>query len=397
LAKKDLRNTITAASVGDTIFVSVGTYSGGFVMREGITVMGGYLANPANPRERVLPANAADESQMSILDGEDVQRSLIQIADFNTPTFWDGFVIRNGFSVSEDVSVGSLVYAVNGTDIIAVVYQIDGENGKMISLPETKKSWGGYQKHFTELSCVGIPVGNITGKENTQHIIAKFGETNPDFKNNYILNGNYAARWCDTLSVGGFTDWYLPSAGEWQEIYTERSILNSILTAANIPLSKAYWTSNHAGELCAWTFYVENGKSIPTLKYIEKKVRAIRSFQKNELTIPANTASSVLLKNNGILNHCIVDGEEVNYVGVKDVLMEKISLQISPNPVKQNESFIVSSNASIGKIQLIDISGKVIFSDKVKEDKTSIVAPRNTGMYFLHLSGEMFKVMVVNQ
>ena len=385
LAKQSLQNTINLASAGDTIFVAVGEYSGGFMMREGITVMGGYTANTTMPRERILPADAADESQMSILDGGGTQRALIQITDFATPTFWDGFVIRNGTSVSSEVTVGSLVYAENGMDIVGIVYQFDGENGKMLSFAESKQPWGFYQYEFTELPYLGTPANDMKGKENTQLIIDKCDEMFPPISSFFLPN---IGAWCKSLSAG----WYLPSVGEWLEIYAAKSEINSIFIAANTKLANGYWTSNHAGELLAWAFYFENGKSVPTLKYIQKNVRAIRSFTASELTPPAPAESSVLLKNNGILDHSIVDGKEV--VGVSDISAEKINLQIFPNPVQHNESFTVISNNETGSLKLIDISGKVIFSKKITGNETTITAPKSAGVYFLQLLGKTVKVVV---
>ncbi len=394
LAKKSLQNAINSASVGDTILVAVGTYSGGFVMREGITVMGGYTANTPTSRERILPSDATGESQMSILDGEDTQRTLMQITDFSSSTFWDGFVIRNGSSVSTDVAVGSLVYASNGTDIIGIVYQIDGENGKMISLAESKKSWGGYQVEFTELPYIGVPVTDMNGKENTQLIIDKIIEISPTFNPPVpAYFSKYAAFWCRDLSTEDFIGWYLPSVGEWQEIYAAKSSINSILIAANARLANGYWASNHAGELLSWAFYFENGKSVPTLKYIEKNVRAIRSFEKSELEVTSPIESSVLLREKGILNHCIVDGVEVNLVGMDNVLIDEIKL--FPNPVKQNESFTITSNNEIGNLQLIDISGKVVFSKNVTGNEITIVSPENPGMYVLRLLDNKTTIKVV--
>ncbi|HOX30769.1 MAG TPA: InlB B-repeat-containing protein [Spirochaetales bacterium] len=46
-----------------------------------------------------------------------------------------------------------------------------------------------------------------TGKQNTAEIIAQVGQ-----------GGNYAARWCEALSVNGYDDWFLPSADEMVEV-----------------------------------------------------------------------------------------------------------------------------------------------------------------------------------
>ncbi|MDR0872192.1 MAG: DUF1566 domain-containing protein [Prevotellaceae bacterium] len=309
LAKKNPQTAINQAAAGDTIFVSVGTYEGGFVMREGITVMGGYVVS-GNTAVRLAP-NADDLENSSVLDGGGTQRTLTQIANFGTRTVWDGFVIKDGTSAGTNIAVGSLVYAENNTDIVGVVYQYDEilETGKMISIAESKLKWDGYQIDFEEMPYYGNAANDMNGAENTQAIIDKLGAGN-------------AAEYCKNFLAGGFGDWHLPSVGEWKEIYAQKSTINSIMIAANTPLANGYWTSNHAGALPAWAYYFEDGRTVPTLKYIQKSVRAIRPFLKSELNISSDTGSSVSLKQNGILNHCIVDGVEVIDVAVENIKEE---------------------------------------------------------------------------
>ena len=55
------------------------------------------------------------------------------------------------------------------------------------------------------------------GKANTQAIINQVG---------HITS---AALICDTTTIGGQTDWYLPSLGELMSLYTKRFILNKVL------------------------------------------------------------------------------------------------------------------------------------------------------------------------
>jgi len=396
MAKQSLQNTINNAVAGDTIFVAAGVYNGGFMMREGITVMGGYTANTSNPRERILPSDATNEAQYSILDGGNTQRTLTQIVNFAKETVWDGFVIRNGNNVNSAITAGHLVYAKNGASVVGVVYEYNSttETGKMISLAEIQSSWGGYQAEFTELTYSGSGADEINGVNNTEKIVEKLGNTNPNFKDNYKLDGNYAANWCKELSTGGFSSWYLPAAGEWLEIFKQKGVINNVLLAAGSKLANnGYWTSNHAGELLAWTVYLENGKLVPVLKYIEKNVRAIRVFHKNELPEISSEGSSVLLQNNGVLNNSFVDGVDVNNIDIGKNFEEKI--EVFPNPVRQNETITIRTELEIGNLQLIDMSGKIIFSKKITGNETAIVAPAISGMYVLRIeNGRTSKIVV---
>jgi hypothetical protein len=365
------------------------------MMREGITVRGGYTANTANPRERISPADAANDAQKSILDGGNTQRTLTQIVDFATPTVWDGFVIRNGNAGNREIKAGYLVYTQNGAGIAGVVYEYNAatETGKMISAAEVQSSWGGYQTEFSELPCTGIPADDMNGAENTEIIVEKFSDTNPDFKDNYKPNGNYAANWCKTLSIGGFSDWHLPSTGEWREVFAQKNAINNVITATGIKPAIGYWTSNHAGELLAWAFYLENGKPIPNLKYIEKNVRAIRSFLKSELSAISPAEGSVLLQNNGTLKNCIVDNMGTNSLEGSNIA--EANLEVFPNPANRRETITVKTENEMAHLQLIDISGKIIFTKKITGKETTFAAPVNQGVYVLRLdNGKTCKIVV---
>ncbi len=76
------------------VWVASGTWFGGFVIKEGVNVFGGFAGNePADYdiRQRDLSAHA------TILDGQNSQTVLTQLSDFTFDTaIWDGFTIRNG-------------------------------------------------------------------------------------------------------------------------------------------------------------------------------------------------------------------------------------------------------------------------------------------------------------
>ena len=110
-------------------------------------------------------------------------------------------------------------------------------------------------------------------------------------------------------------------------------LITIVMTATSVKPANGYWTGNHAGNLLAWTFYLENGKSFLNLKYMEKNVRAIRSFLKNELVEITPVEGSVLLQNNGELKNCMVDGASFTYHELGDV---STRFEVFPNPVQKN-------------------------------------------------------------
>lgn len=114
---------------------------------------------------------------------------------------------------------------------------------------------------------LGTEIG--TGKSNTQTIVSFFGNST-----------NYAAKFCDQLSYGGYNDWYLPSRDELIEIYQN-------LYASNIGgfvNDSKYWSSSDDD------FFIQNAwcqkmtinsgsvNAISEQKNINLKVRPIRCF-----------------------------------------------------------------------------------------------------------------------
>ena len=99
---------------------------------------------------------------------------------------------------------------------------------------------------------------------------------------------------------------------------------------------------------------------------------------------------------NGVLNYCIVDGELI-IAGIDNIYgsTENFNFQIFPNPVKQNESFTVTSENEIGNLKLVDIAGKVVFSKKIAANETTIAAPASSGVYVLKReNGKTNKIIV---
>ena len=89
-----------------------------------------------------------------------------------------------------------------------------------------------------------------SGKANTAAIIASQGA------------GSYAAKLCDDLVSGGYSDWYLPSKDEL-----------GLLISNGILKNTSYWSSSESYSYCAY-----DGSSPYTSKSSALSVRAIRTF-----------------------------------------------------------------------------------------------------------------------
>ena len=105
----------------------------------------------------------------------------------------------------------------------------------------------------------GTAVG--TGEQNTIDIEA--GCTTPDT----------AADICANLSLGGYTDWFLPSKDELNLMYE-----NLKVSGVGGFAGYYYWSSSEYGAHYAWYQNFYNGNQNNYLKYGTYRVRAVRAF-----------------------------------------------------------------------------------------------------------------------
>ena len=91
------------------IWVASGTYYGdsisnhnAFTMADGVNVYGGFVGN--EPADYDLSLRDF-EANVTILDGQSIQRVLYQPTEFMTLTVWDGFTIRNGYLFGDDENI----------------------------------------------------------------------------------------------------------------------------------------------------------------------------------------------------------------------------------------------------------------------------------------------------
>ncbi len=117
------------------------------------------------------------------------------------------------------------------------------------------KLWGG---RGTLVGASGFIIGG--GKENTDKIVN-------------ALSGDSAAKLCDDLSYGGYSDWFLPSRDELKEMY-------NILKVAGVgDFSGFYWSSTESSSTLAWEVNFNNGYWDTYDKINGFKARAVRSFK----------------------------------------------------------------------------------------------------------------------
>lgn len=115
--------------------------------------------------------------------------------------------------------------------------------------------WGG----DIMTGAIGMAVG--TGNANTIAIVSKLGA------------GNYAAKLCYDLVLNGYSDWYLPSKDELNELYINKAVIGGFS-------SFAYWSSTEYTGGCAQgqAFNIYGDQFFNLSKSAAYHVRAVRSF-----------------------------------------------------------------------------------------------------------------------
>jgi hypothetical protein len=89
---------------------------------------------------------------------------------------------------------------------------------------------------------------DYNGKANTAAIIAGYAALGKD------MDSRDMCKVLETYNEGGYTDWYVPAAGQLYEIYSNRTAINQALTAigGNSFASNYYWSSSESSSYMAW-------------------------------------------------------------------------------------------------------------------------------------------------
>jgi hypothetical protein len=135
---------------------------------------------------------------------------------------------------------------------------------------------GGWQYLETATSdqSTGIAWGCFgTSIPGTQFTVGS-GETNTSLIIAGCNEASFAAKLCDNLSLGGQTDWFLPSGDELNLMYKNLHTNNQ----GNFNTSDEYWSSTEEPYGNAMTFYFPGGGGYGAPKSSTYYVRAVRAF-----------------------------------------------------------------------------------------------------------------------
>jgi hypothetical protein len=158
-----------------------------------------------------------------------------------------------------DLRAGGIVFWVNPSD---------NKHGLVCAIEDQSTGIQWYNGNYTTTGATGIAIG--TGSANTTAIIANQGATETA----------YAAGLARAYSGGGYTDWFLPSKEELNQMYENKAMINSTATANSGSkfTNNFYWSSTEVGYSNAWVQYFDAGFQDNSNKTNTDFVRAVRAF-----------------------------------------------------------------------------------------------------------------------
>ncbi len=180
------------------------------------------------------------------------------------PNYYDGTEWKNydgtsaatpHLAIGDTYQGGKIAYIFQSGD----AGYVEGETHGIIAAPgDQSTGLGWWNGSMILVGSTGTALG--TGNANTTRIVNVQG------------SGSYAARLCYDLSLGGYSDWYLPSRDELQKLYVSQALIGGFST------SLPYWSSSENDYSSAWYVYFANGSFSPNGKNTYFNVRAVRTF-----------------------------------------------------------------------------------------------------------------------
>jgi hypothetical protein len=159
-----------------------------------------------------------------------------------------------------DFRYGGVVFWVNPSD---------NTHGLVCAIEDQSSGIRWYNGNYTTTGATGNAIG--AGSANTAKIIASQGATETA----------YAAGLARAYNGGGYTDWFLPSRFELNQMHTNKATINTTATAnsgSNFT-NNYYWSSTEYGFYEAFFQVFSSGSQYWTDKnYTNGHVRAVRAF-----------------------------------------------------------------------------------------------------------------------
>ena len=153
-----------------------------------------------------------------------------------------------------------------------IIFYLEANGGGLIAAP-TDQSINGEIWTIAEWGCTGTSISGADGI-----VIGTGAQNTIDIENGCTTSG-IAADICANYTDGTYSDWFLPSKDELNEMRLNIGQGNA-LGLGNIGgfANSNYWSSSEGGNDVAWTQSFTNGFQGNSDKYFSCKVRAVRAF-----------------------------------------------------------------------------------------------------------------------
>ena len=139
-----------------------------------------------------------------------------------------------------------------------IIFYIDGTGKHGLIAATSDQSFGIHWGCYGN-SILGISTTIGSGQANTTLIINGCGDA------------DIAARLCDDLVLNGYSDWFLPSKDELNQMYAQRTVIGNLEY-------HSYWSSSEESVNYAWFQYFNGSNQYNDPKNTNYFVRAVRAF-----------------------------------------------------------------------------------------------------------------------
>ena len=131
---------------------------------------------------------------------------------------------------------------------------------------------------ITETTDQAVAKADFSGKEHTNAIIAAYTEHSVAMDARDMCS--VLQTFNDGENNGGYSDWYIPAAGQLYEIYTNKTNINAALTAMSSTAfsDNGYWSSSEYSSSYGWDVLFNNGVVDNYDKNYNLRVRFVRDI-----------------------------------------------------------------------------------------------------------------------